>query len=139
GRPSSTRSSSSRPSGRPSSTRSSFSRPSSGRPRGRPPQREIRKVQLPEYLSSSVTNVKTKLEAIVYDEAEKEILRCSASEIYSKLDGIEQAHVIIIDGVITQRLLEKSHAKGMKMVIGARKGEITKKPTSLRVIEFKQI
>ncbi|MCK4895548.1 MAG: hypothetical protein KAS47_01970, partial [Candidatus Heimdallarchaeota archaeon] len=124
---------------RSSSSRSSFSRPPSGRPRGRPPQREIRKVQLPEYLSSSVTNVKTKLEAIVYDEAEKEILRSSASEIYSKLDGIEQAHVIIIDGVITQRLLEKSHAKGIKMVIGARKGEITKKPTNLRVIEFKQI
>lgn len=132
-----------KPSGRPSSSRptssrSTSSRPS-GRPRGRPPQREIRKVQLPEYLSTSVTNIKAKFEAIVFDEAEKEILRSSASEIYTKLDGIEQAHVIIIDGVITQRLLEKSHTKGIKMVIGARKGEITKKPTSLRVIEFKQI
>jgi len=126
------------PPGRPSSSRS-FSRPPSGRPRGRPPQKEIRKVQLPEHLSSSVTNVKTKLEAIVFDEAEKEILRSPASEIYSTLDGIEQAHVLIIDGVITQRLLEKSHAKGIKMVIGARKGEITKKPTNLRVIEFIQI
>ncbi len=138
GRPSSSRSTSSRPSGRPSSSRSTSSRPS-GRPRGRPPQREIRKVQLPEYLSSSVTNIKAKFEAVVFDEAEKEILRSSASEIYSKLDGIEKAHVIIIDGVITQRLLEKSHGKGIKMVIGARKGEITKKPTNLRVIEFKQI
>ncbi|MHA1201984.1 MAG: DNA primase DnaG [Candidatus Heimdallarchaeaceae archaeon] len=138
GRPTSSRSTSSRPSGRPTSSRSTSSRPS-GRPRGRPPQREIRKVQLPEYLSTSVTNIKAKFEAIVFDEAEKEILRSSASEIYTKLDGIEQAHVIIIDGVITQRLLEKSHTKGIKMVIGARKGEITKKPTSLRVIEFKQI
>ncbi len=138
GRPSSSRSTSRPSSGRPSSSRS-FSRPSSGRPRGRPPQREIRKVQLPEYLSSSVTNIKAKFEAVVFDEAEKEILRSSASEIYSKLDGIEKAHVIIIDGVITQRLLEKSHGKGIKMVIGARKGEITKKPTNLRVIEFKQI
>jgi DNA primase len=137
-RPSSSRSTSSRPSGRPSSSRSTSSRPS-GRPRGRPPQREIRKVQLPEYLSSSVTNIKAKFEAVVFDEAEKEILRSSASEIYSKLDGIEKAHVIIIDGVITQRLLEKAHGKGIKMVIGARKGEITKKPTNLRVIEFKQI
>ncbi len=127
-----------KPSSRPSSSRSTSSRPS-GRPRGRPPQREIRKVQLPEYLSSSVTNIKAKFEAVVFDEAEKEILRSSASEIYSKLDGIEKAHVIIIDGVITQRLLEKAHGKGIKMVIGARKGEITKKPTNLRVIEFKQI
>ncbi len=127
-----------KPPGRPSSSRSTSSRPS-GRPRGRPPQREIRKVQLPEYLSSSVTNIKAKFEAVVFDEAEKEILRSSASEIYSKLDGIEKAHVIIIDGVITQRLLEKAHGKGIKMVIGARKGEITKKPTNLRVIEFKQI
>ena len=128
---------SSRPPGRPSSSRPS-SRPP-GRPRGRPPQREIRKVQLPEYLSVSVTNIKSKHEAIVFDEAEKEILRSPASEIYSTLDGIEQAHVLLIDGVITQRLLEKSHAKGIKMVIGARKAEITKQPTNLRVIEFKQI
>ncbi|MHA1622817.1 MAG: DNA primase DnaG [Candidatus Heimdallarchaeaceae archaeon] len=141
-RPSSSRTTSSRttgrPPGRPSSGRS-YSKPSSGRPRGRPPQREIRKVQLPEYLSTSVTNIKTKHEAIVFDEAEKEILRSPASEIYSKLDGIEQGHVIIVDGVITQRLLEKSHSKGIKMVIGARKGEITKKPTTVRLIEFKQI
>ncbi len=120
----------------------SSSRPSSrppGRPRGRPPQREIRKVQLPEYLSVSVKNIKSKHEAIVFDETEKEILRSPASEIYSNLDGVEQAHVLLIDGVITQRLLEKSHAKGIKMVIGARKAEITKQPTNLRVIEFKQI
>ncbi len=133
---------SSRPPGRPSSSRPSSSRPSSrppGRPRGRPPQREIRKVQLPEYLSVSVKNIKSKHEAVVFDEAEKEILRSPASEIHTKLDGIEKAHVLLIDGVITQRLLEKSHAKGIKMVIGARKAEITKQPTNLRVIEFKQI
>jgi DNA primase len=136
GRPSSSRPSS-RPPGRPSSSRPS-SRPP-GRPRGRPPQREIRKVQLPEYLSVSVKNIKSKHEAIVFDEAEKELLRSPASEIYSTLDGVEKAHVLLIDGVITQRLLEKSHAKGIKMVIGARKAEITKQPTNLRVIEFKQI
>ncbi|MBY8999509.1 MAG: DNA primase [Candidatus Heimdallarchaeota archaeon] len=140
GRPSSGRPSSGRPSsGRPSSGRPSSGRPSSGRPRGRPPQREIRKVQLPEYLSTSVTNIKTKLEAVVFDETEKEILRSSASEIHSTLDGVENAQVLVIDGVITQRLLEKSYNKGIRMVIGARKGEITKKPTNLRVIEFTQL
>ena len=59
--------------------------------------------------------------------------------IFDKLETIENGNTIVIDGVITQRLLERSHSKGIKMVIGARKGEISKKPNGIRIIEFKQI
>ena len=116
-------------------------RPSTTRrgPSERPPRREIRKVELPEYLTTAVAGIKSKLEAVVFDESEKEIFRGPAAEIFDKLDEVEKGKTIVIDGVITQRLLEKSYAKGIRMVIGARKGEISKKPTNLRIIEFKQI
>ncbi len=168
-KPSSPRPTSSRPSsGRPSSSRPSHtssrprtdsrpgSRPSSrsgSRPSShsgsrtysrsttsqRPPRREIRKVELPEYLTNAVKTVKTKLEAIVFDEAEKEILRSPAAEIFDSLEKIEKGNILVIDGIITQRLLDRSNGKGIKTVIGARKGEISKKPTGLKIIEFKQI
>lgn len=157
GRPSSrppSRSSSTRPSSRPPS-RSSSTRPSSrppsrssgrppGRPSGRtgtsrPPRREIRKVELSEHLSKAVKEIKTKLEAIVFDEADKEILRSSAAEIFDNLGKIEKGEVLVIDGVITQRLLERSKDKGISTVIGARKGEISKKPTNVKIVEFKHV
>jgi DNA primase len=105
----------------------------------RPPRREIRKVQLPEYLTKTVSEIKTKLEVVVFDDAEKEILRSTTANIYDELDKIEKANTIVIDGIITQRLLEKAYSKGIKTVIGARKGEISKKPTNVKVIEFKNI
>ena len=105
----------------------------------RPPRREIRKIQLPEYLTKAVSDIKTKLEVVVFDDDEKEILKSTTAKIYDELDKIEKANTIVIDGVITQRLLEKAYSKGIKTVIGARKGEISKKPTNVKVIEFKNI
>ncbi|MFW9852151.1 MAG: DNA primase DnaG [Candidatus Thorarchaeota archaeon] len=114
-------------------------KPSTRRSTQRPPRREIRKVQLPEYLTKTVSDIKTKLEVVVFDDDEKEILRSTTANIYDELDKIEKANTIVIDGVITQRLLEKAYSKGIKTVIGARKGEISKKPTNVKIIEFKNI
>ena len=131
-------------SSRPSSSRTQSSRPSSRRPStrtgtSRPPRREIRKVELPEHLSKAVKEIKAKLEAIVFDESDKEILRTPAAEVFDNLDKIEKGNVLVIDGVMTQRLLERSKEKGIATVIGARKGEITKKPTNVKIIEFKDV
>jgi len=114
-------------------------RPSTRTPSQRPPRREIRKVQLPEYLTKTISDIKTKLEVVVFDDNEKEILRSSTANIYEELDKIEKANTIVIDGIITQRLLEKAYSKGINTVIGARKGEISEKPTNVRIIEFKSI
>ncbi len=127
---------SSRPGSRPSTRTYDRDRSTTSQ---RPPRREIRKVELPEYLTNAVKEVKTKLEAIVFDEKQKEILRSSAAKIFESLEKIEKGSTLVIDGIITQRLLERSNGKGIKTVIGARKGEISKKPTSLKIIEFKQI
>ncbi|MCG3259557.1 MAG: DNA primase [Candidatus Heimdallarchaeota archaeon] len=126
----------SRPSSRPSTRTYDRDRPTTSQ---RPPRREIRKVELPDYLTNAVKEVKTKLEAIVFDEKQKEILRSSAAKIFESLEKIEKGSTLVIDGIITQRLLDRSNGKGIKTVIGARKGEISKKPTSLKIIEFKQI
>ncbi len=123
----------------PRSSSVSSRRPSTRTSTQRPPRREIRKVQLPEYLTKIVNDIKTKLEVVVFDDNEKEILRSTTANIYDELDKIEKANTIVIDGVITQRLLEKAYSKGIKTVIGARKGEISKKPTNVKVIEFRNI
>ena len=105
----------------------------------RPPRRIIRKIELPEYLNKTVESVKQKLEAVVFEEENKESLRIPAAEIFEKLDEIKKAEIIVIDGIITQRLLERAHNKGIAMVIGARLGEISKKPESVKIVEFRDL
>ena len=49
--------------------------------------------------------MKTKLEDIVFDEKQKEILRSSAAKIFESLEKIEKGSTLVIDGIITKRLL----------------------------------
>ncbi|MHA1687157.1 MAG: DNA primase DnaG [Candidatus Heimdallarchaeaceae archaeon] len=99
----------------------------------------IQKVKLPDYLVSVVDNINQKLEAVIIGDKQEIILKAPASEIYEKLSEIEKASALVIDGVVTQRLLDRAYTKGINMIIGARLGDITKKPTMLKLLEFKQI
>ncbi len=126
---------------RPPSRSTSTSRrpPSRGSSYDRPPRREIRKVELPEHLTKVIKEIKTKLEVVIFDENNKEILRSSTAKIFEDMEKLEKGVTLVIDGVITQRLLERAKAIGINQVIGARKGEITKKPTGIKIVEFKQV
>ncbi|NPD88053.1 MAG: DNA primase [Asgard group archaeon] len=121
------------------STSTSRRPPSRGSSYDRPPRREIRKVELPDHLTKVINEIKTKLEVVIFDENNKEILRSSTANIYKDLEKLEKGVTLVIDGVITQRLLERVKAKGINLVIGARKGEITKKPIGIKIVEFKQV
>ena len=45
-------------------------------------------------------------------------------------DGVE---AIVFDGVISQRILDVSADKGIKIVVGTRKGNITKMPADIAI------
>lgn len=137
--PRSSQSSASRTYTKKSDTVTRRSSTSTQRTAARPPRKEIRKVELPEPIIKIVNETKTKLQAIVLDSKYKELLTSPAAEIFDKIEGIEGGSILVIDGIMTQRLLERAYSKGIKTVIGARKGEITKKPTNLKIIEFKQL
>jgi DNA primase len=124
--------------GRPTTRRPTTRRPTT-RPTARPPRTEIRKVELPEHLNKAVNDIKSKLEVVIFDENNKEILRSATADIYKELDKIDKGSSLVIDGVITQRLVERAHEKGIIFVIGARKGQISKKPSNVKIVEFKQI
>ncbi|MHA1302370.1 MAG: DNA primase DnaG [Candidatus Heimdallarchaeaceae archaeon] len=102
-------------------------------------RRVIRKVNLPEELANAVQEIKQQFEAIVLDEEYHQILKSSVKDIFTKLEEVEKAKALLVDGVITQRLLEKAYSKGISLVIGARTAEISKKPVSIRIINYNQI
>jgi len=53
--------------------------------------------------------------------------------VNSLKDGSESISVIIFDGVISQRILDVSIEKGIKTIVGTRKGNITKMPADVTI------
>ena len=65
------------------------------------------------------------LEAVALDNDEKEIFKVAISELVSKLSTQSGIKYLILDGIITQRLLEGAKNSGVECVIGHRVAKLT--------------
>jgi DNA primase len=70
-------------------------------------------------------NLNETLEAIALDDEEKEIFKVPISELVSKLSSQSGIKYLILDGIITQRLLEGAKNAGIQCVIGHRVAKLT--------------
>jgi hypothetical protein len=61
------------------------------------------------------------------------------SELCLKLKTIDNAHTIVFDGVITQRLIDIAGDKGIKRIIGERTSGIVKRPLDIQLLTFSNI
>ena len=75
------------------------------------------------------------LEAIILDSSLKTLLKIPVSDVVKKLDSTEGAKFLVLDGIVTQRLVEAADKVGIEYIIGHRTGEI-KKSTDIRVRTF---
>ena len=60
-------------------------------------------------------------------------------DLAEELHKIRNAHAIIFDGVITQRIVDLAGDKDVKIIVGARVGSITKRPVNLTLLTFDEI
>jgi DNA primase len=60
------------------------------------------------------------------------------TETVEKIPQMEKAETIITGGVISQRLVDVAYKIGVKNIYGAKLGNITKKPTEIRVISWER-
>ncbi|MCA9812610.1 MAG: DNA primase [Nitrosarchaeum sp.] len=65
------------------------------------------------------------LEAIALDESQKEIFKVPISEVVSKLSTQSGIKYLLLDGIITQRLLEGAKNAGIECVIGHRVAKLS--------------
>ena len=79
------------------------------------------------------------LEAVIFDEAGKEVSRMPVSELAEKIPGVENAHLILFDGVVTQRLLDIAAGKKIRFVIGDRVSDGAKKPPDVNVMTLSDL
>ena len=78
------------------------------------------------------------LEAMILDNSMQVLLKVPVSEIIKRLDSLEGARFLVMDGIITQRLVDAAYRAGIEYVVGHRMAELKKSP-EITVRTFDQI
>jgi DNA primase len=78
------------------------------------------------------------LEAVVLDGSLKILLKVPVSDLLKRLDGTEGAKVLVLDGIVTQRLVEAANRAGIEYIVGHRTAEF-KKPIDIKIRTFGDI
>ena len=94
----------------------------------------MEKPNLPAPVFDAAKDLRGTLEAVVFDEAGKELSKMPVSELAEKIPTLENAHLVLFDGVVTQRLLDIAAGKNVKYVIGDRVSDGAKKPAAVSVM-----
>ncbi len=100
----------------------------------------VREIEIPENVIEALRELRGTLEVIVYDEEWKEIRRLPVRDLAEYLEkSKENVAYLVFDGIITQRIIDLSMKKGVKMVVGARIGDMTKRVEGIAVVTFDEL
>jgi DNA primase len=99
----------------------------------------IPKPSLSPTVFEAAKDLRGTLEAVIFDEAGKELSRMPVSELAEKIPSVENAHLILFDGVVTQRLLDIAAGKNIRFVIGDRVSDGAKKPPNVNVMTLSDL
>jgi DNA primase len=107
-------------------------------------EKEHEVVQLPgvdmQKVKAMVEQLQGSLEANILDESWEQKQKVAVRELADTLQNTEEkVHAVVFDGVITQRLLDTSNNKGVVFLIGARIGNIAKRPQGITILTFEDI
>jgi DNA primase len=78
------------------------------------------------------------LEAVVLDGSMNTLLKVPVSEVIKRLNSAEGGKLLVIDGIVTQRLVDAADKVGIEYIIGHRMTDL-KKPADIRIRTFGDI
>ena len=98
-------------------------------------------IEVPKEVIEEAKKLQGTLEAVIYDKDWKPIERVPVRLLPETLEKLEdgKAYAVVFDGIVTQRLLDIAARKGVKLLIGARIGNIEKRPEGVRMLTYADI
>ena len=98
-------------------------------------------IQVPANIVEDIKNIRGTLEAFIYNDRWELLDKVPVRDLVDYLlttskNGI---YAIIMDGIITQRVVDAASVKGVKLIIGARVGVISKRPTELTMLTMDDV
>lgn len=91
---------------------------------------------VPEPVREAALRIQQTMMALVLDKDFKKLKETHVAEVATDLQSIEHAATVILDGVVTQRLVDIAEDRGVDLIVGARMGNIVKKPARMRIHTF---
>jgi DNA primase len=79
------------------------------------------------------------LEAMVFDKSMKKIVKIPISEILKKISNLKDGNLLVLDGIVTPRLVEAANKSGIKYIIGHRTSNLKKPNPNVRIQTFSDI
>jgi hypothetical protein len=87
-----------------------------------------------DFLKGSLKELEGSLKARVLGEDHAVLNEVPIRDVLAALEGVEKAFAIVLDGIVTQRLVDAAEQKGVQYVAGIRAGTIARKAPSTRIV-----
>jgi DNA primase len=105
------------------------------------PSKEALAEDSPEILSAVrdvYPQINETLEAVLLDGSMNTLLKVPVSEVIKRLNSAEGGKLLVIDGIVTQRLVDAADKAGIDYIVGHRMTDL-KKPADIRIRTFDDI
>jgi len=98
-------------------------------------------IKFSEDILKMIEEMQGTLEAYLLNKNWEVIEKIAVKDLAERIQSLDSNDVfaIIFDGIITQRILDTSTEKNIKVIVGARIGNILKKPKDIRVYVFDEV
>jgi len=105
------------------------------------PREIVEAVAIPQHVIEGSKGLYGTLEAILYTSEWKQAKRLPVRDLITYMESLEPGRIyaIVLDGIITQRLVDRAAEKNVKVVIGAKIGKITHKPAEIITLTFNDL
>jgi DNA primase len=100
---------------------------------------EKRHPVIPDSVQKSAQKIQQTMMASILGEDFKQLKETHVGELAADLQSIEKAKVLLLDGVVTQRLVDIAEDCGIELIIGARVGSIVKRPVKMKIHTFDEL
>ncbi|MFX0169153.1 MAG: DNA primase DnaG [Candidatus Hodarchaeota archaeon] len=98
-----------------------------------------RDLGIPDSVLEQARKIQQTMTAVILDEKFKPIKETHVGEIANEFQNLKKASTLLLDGVVTQRLIDIAEERGVGLIIGVRIGNIVKKPVKLRIHTFDEL
>ncbi|MEM0380622.1 MAG: DNA primase DnaG [Desulfurococcaceae archaeon] len=101
----------------------------------------VESITIPGRVIEDIKNLYGTLEAILYNNEWNPVSKIPVRDLVTHLDTVdaEEIYAIVLDGIVTQRLINKAYDKKVKLIIGARIGKVNYKPFDLITLSFNDL
>jgi DNA primase len=94
------------------------------------------KASIPQHIITQIKKLENTLESILYDANWNMLQKVAVSELPETIQKTSGIYALVFDGIITQRILDLAEDKSIKLIIGAKLGNILRKPLNIQILTF---